>query len=398
MVLGHHWRLIWRVSAGLAVLALVLLGLRFSYLLRPTSVDKERSMRPVSMPRLSDGLPLEELAAAIEQQVDFLGARPTTQQMQFGPAVIPSDRYRSALLKLAARIRESHSVAEVLDYVQRSFTFFEVYGAPRWGEVFVTGYFEPIIRGARVPTTDLSQPLYAQPSDLLKLDLSRFDECFRDQRPLRARVDGGQVVPYYSRAEIDSGKALQGQGLELCWVDPIDAFFLQVQGSGVVQLEDGTQIKLGYAEKNGHRYEAIGKLLKDAMEPIPPTYPNLVAYLRGLSRKQQQEALNLNPSYVFFQESSANAVTALGVPATAGRTVATDHALFPAGALAFLDFSSAKEGGGAAPPSRFVLNQDVGGAIKGAGRVDLFFGRGQEAGASAGVLQQRGRLYYLVPR
>ncbi|NDC37080.1 MAG: hypothetical protein EBZ48_03400 [Proteobacteria bacterium] len=262
----------------------------------------------------------------------------------------------------------------------------------------MTGYFEPIIRGSRVASPQFSQPLYAQPADLLQLDLGLFGEQFKEERSRRVRVEGARVVPYYSRAQIDSEQALAGRGLELCWVDPVDAFFLQIQGSGVVQFEDGSEMILGFAEKNGQRYEAIGRLLREEMAPLSPTFPNLVRYLRERPREKQQALLNLNPSFVFFRKNSKNAVTALGVPASAGRTIATDSSLFPLGALAYLDFSASAEGSISKTPSRLVLSQDVGGAIKGPGRVDLFFGRGEEAGNLAGVLQERGRLWYLVPK
>jgi membrane-bound lytic murein transglycosylase A len=355
-------------------------------------------MREVRTPRFDDELPIVSLAAAIEQQAASLANSSGDIQLKFGPRSISRVAYQQALALLAERIRSASDPAEVLSYVRANFTFFEVYGAPRWGEVFVTGYFEPVLSGSRVATPEFPQPLYAAPPDLLKLDFAAFAERFKDEPERRARVEGGRVVPYYSRAQIDSERALAGQGLELCWVNPIDAFFLQVQGSGVVQFADGSEMVLGFAEKNGHRYEAIGRTLREAMAPTKPTYPNLVQYLRELPRAEQQEIFNRNPSYVFFRKSDKNAVTAIGVPATAGRTIATDHAFFPPGALGFLDFSATHLPGETRLPSRLVLNQDVGGAIKGPGRVDLFFGRGEEAGLAAGIVQNRGRLLFLLPR
>ena len=382
--------------ALLACFAIVLT--RYSYLWRAATPPPDGAMREVRIESLADELSMASLAAAIEQQAAYLAKGKGQANLRFGPRMISREDYQRALALLAERIRLASDPAEVLEYISANFSFFEVYGSPRWGEVFVTGYFEPVLHGSRVATPEFSQPLYAAPSDMLKVDLSVFGDRFKGERERRARVEGRRVLPYYSRAQIDSEGALSGRGLELCWVNPIDAFFLQVQGSGVVRFPDGSELILGFADKNGHPYIAIGRTLREAMAPIKATYPNLVQYLRGLPRAEQQEIFNRNPSYVFFRKAERNAVTAIGVPATAGRTIATDHAFFPPGALGFLDFSAASPLGDTKLPSRLVLNQDVGGAIKGPGRVDLFFGRGEEAGLTAGVVQDRGRLLFLLPR
>jgi membrane-bound lytic murein transglycosylase A len=391
------WSLSTRMIVGLSVLVTALI-LGF-WLLRPARAPippVEEALRQVPAPILRDIFPLKNLAEAIDSQLQHIYASKQDSPLRFGPHQIPRVEYAEALKRLSGVIYSEPDANRVYQYLAREFDFLEVYGTSRWGQVFVTGYFEPVLQGSQTKTAEFSQPLYSAPQDLLKLDLARFGERWKGERALRARVEGDRVLPYYSRAEIDNGLALEGRGLELAWVRPIDAFFLQVQGSGIVELSNGQQLIVGFAEKNGHPYEAIGRLLKDRIAPLPATYPNLVNYLRGLSSQDLQAALNLNPSYVFFRLSDKNAVTATGVPAATGRTIATDHKFFPPGALGFLDLPDSPDSQLIGP--RFVLNQDVGGAIKGPGRVDLFVGRGEAAGMVAGVLQAKARLYFLLPR
>jgi membrane-bound lytic murein transglycosylase A len=237
--------------------------------------------------------------------------------------------------------------------------------------------------------------------------LSLFSERFKDEKALKARVVGDRIVPYFSREEIDGKGALQGKELELLWADPIDVFFLQIQGSGTVVLPNGEERHIVYADKNGHRYEPVGKFLKNKIAPYKVTMQRVEAALRSMSPHERDQMLFLNPSYVFFSLSKQRAITALGVPATPGRTIAVDPRFAPKGALAFLTFqkpsfhSSQAQGddpGEFKEASRFVLDQDSGGAITGTGRVDLFWGRGDEAKRYAGVMQNHARILYLIPR
>jgi membrane-bound lytic murein transglycosylase A len=216
-----------------------------------------------------------------------------------------------------------------------------------------------------------------------------------------------RVVPFFTREEIDGRRALAGKSLELAWVDPIDAFFLQIQGSGTVVLPHGEEIFIVYADKNGHRYEAIGKFLKDQIAPQKVTMQRLEAKLRSMSPVERDTILFMNPSYVFFNRSKQRAITAIGAPATPGRTIAADPRFAPKGALAYLQFEKPVFGPQEPSPSdpqrfepaaRFVIDQDSGGAITGTDRIDLFWGRGDEAKKYAGVMQNRARIIYLAPR
>jgi membrane-bound lytic murein transglycosylase A len=297
-------------------------------------------------------------------------------------------------------------MADKLKYIGENFAFYEFLGSTKRGEILLTGYFEPVLQGSISHSTMFSRPLYGKPDDLLTISLGKFSERFKDERALKARVEQGRVVPYYTRKDIDGDKALSNRGLELVWIDPVDAFFLQIQGSGTVVTQKGSEMHLVYADKNGHRYEPVGKFLKDAILPKKVTMQNVERVLRQMTPKERDEILFLNPSYVFFKRSSKRAITALGVPATPGRTIAVDPRFAPKGALAFLQFEKPNfipEGSNVdevafIPASRFVVDQDSGGAITGTGRADLFCGRGDVAKREAGVLQNKARLLYLVPR
>jgi membrane-bound lytic murein transglycosylase A len=263
----------------------------------------------------------------------------------------------------------------------------------------ITGYYEPLLKGARKRGGAFRTPLYGVPDDLLSVELGDLFPQLKGER-VRARLQGRRVVPYYDRAALDKATSLKGR--ELVWVDdPVDAFFLEVQGSGRVQLPDGEVIRLAYADQNGQPYKAIGRYLvqKGDLTVDQATAPGLRAWLAA-HPKRLREVLNANPSVVFFREESLadpelGPKGALGVPLTAGRSVAVDPRNLPLGAPLFL---ATTEPGSQTPLQRLVLAQDTGGAIRGVVRADLFFGLGHEAGEQAGAMRQQGRLWLLWPK
>jgi membrane-bound lytic murein transglycosylase A len=212
-------------------------------------------------------------------------------------------------------------------------------------------------------------------------------------------------VPYYTRAEIDFAQQLAGRNLELVWVDNlVDLFFLQVQGSGMIKLDDGSLLRVGYADKNGHRYRAIANLL--VQEQVIPadqvSMQRIRAYLAQHPERVEQ-VLSYNPSYVFFSEQQGNAVGSLGVPLTPYRSIATDSRLFPKAALTLIqtekpELDAQNQIQRWVPFRRFVLNQDTGGAIRGPQRVDLFTGAGVVSEVIAGHMKQRGTFYFLLKK
>jgi membrane-bound lytic murein transglycosylase A len=262
----------------------------------------------------------------------------------------------------------------------------------------ITGYYEPVLKGARKRGGVYQTPLYSVPDDLVTVDLGDLYPALKGER-IRGRLQGKRVTPYPDRAQLADGKLLAGR--EILWVDSaIDAFFLQIQGSGRVQLEDGNTLRLAFADVNGHPYRAIGRYLVDRGELTveQATMPGLRQWLAA-HPERQAEVFNTNPSVVFFREEkpgdpAAGPRGSLTVPLTAGRSVAVDPRLLPLGAPFFLATTHPVTG---APLQRLVLAQDTGGAIRGALRADLFWGPGPEAGDAAGRMRADGALWLLWP-
>lgn len=264
----------------------------------------------------------------------------------------------------------------------------------------VTGYYEPLLRGSRKRGGPFQTPLHRAPDDLVSVDLAGVYPELKSLR-LRGRLVGNKIVPYPTRAELAQSNALSGK--ELLWVDDaIDAFFLQVQGSGRVQLADTREtVRIAYADQNGHPYKSIGRYLVDKGEMTldQASAQNIKAWYRA-NPARQQELLNANPSYVFFKEekladASRGPKGALGVPLTPLRSIAVDPQFIPLGAPVFLVTTQPASD---EPLRRLVMAQDTGAAIKGAVRADMFWGFGAEAGEKAGRMKQRGAMWVLLPK
>jgi len=255
------------------------------------------------------------------------------------------------------------------------------------GAAFATGYYEPEIRGCRTPQPGCEVPIYRKPPDLL------------DANPAtgargRGRLDeAGNYVPYHDRAAIEDG-ALAGRGLELAWAaDPVDLFFLQIQGSGRLLLADGSVIRIGYAGQNGREYVAIGRLLRErGLLPAPVGMQRIRDWIAA-NPEAGRALMRENPSYVFFQElTGPGPLGALGRPVTPRTSVAADPKFVPLGAPVLLSGMDNPAADG------LWVAQDTGGAIRGPNRFDTFWGAGAEAAATAGSMQSRGRAALLLPR
>ena len=271
-------------------------------------------------------------------------------------------------------------------------------------EGLITGYHEPLLRGSRAPRGAFRTPLHRRPADLLAVDLRTVAPTTEGLR-LRGRLDGTRVVPYHDRRAIETARPLAGQ--ELMWVDdPVDAFFLHVQGSGRVRLAEGDTVRVAYADQNGHPYVPLGRVLveRGLLTREQANAPGIKAFLRA-DPARAAELMRENPSYVFFTEErlppGADAAGAfgprgsLGVPLTPRRSVAVDPRFLPLGAPVFVDTPHPLRTGRLA--QAFVA-QDTGGAIRGAVRADVFWGPGQEAEQAAGVMRSPGRMWLLWPR
>lgn len=274
---------------------------------------------------------------------------------------------------------ESEEMFDLLmDYM---FEWYKASGVDGKGTVVFTGYYVPEVEGRLSPSERYRYPLYRPPEDLI-----------RD-------------IPNYTREEIDGGRALYGKGLEIAWLaDPVEAYFLHIQGSGIIRLSDGSNIGVHYAGNNGHTYKSIGKLLIDQglISPDEGSLQEIKRFFRTHPEKIE-EILYQNPRYIFFKIDNTPAKGSHQVTLTPGYSIATDPALFPRGGLSFIItktpvVNSSGSVTGWRDLQRFVLNQDEGGGIKGPGRVDIFYGTGPDVGFTAGSMKEKGALYFLLQK
>jgi membrane-bound lytic murein transglycosylase A len=257
------------------------------------------------------------------------------------------------------------------------------------GRAFATGYYIPEIAGSREPRPGYA-PIYARPDDLIDVDLGAFSTALAG-KSIRGRVDGSKLVPYYDRTAIENG-ALAGRAKILGYAtDPVELFFLQVQGSGLVRLPDGDVLRIGYASQNGRDYTGIGALMKQRglLGPGQTSMQGIVAYLHA-NPEEGRAIMRENKSYVFFRLLDGPPLGALGLPVTGGATVAADPKFVPLGAPVLLSMDRTDANG-------VWIAQDTGGAIKGANRFDTFWGAGAEARAIAGGMSARGTAFVLLP-
>lgn len=352
------------------------------------------------VPALQDDGTVEQLQQALNQSLSYLeGLEPGTL-LTYGPDTVSAREVSASLRDFSEKLAQYGLSTDLWRYLTENFVFYRSAAEP----VLFTGYFEAELKGSPVKTDKYNYPLYRTPEDLLIVELSKFATLSGiNELPDVVRAHLGadkRILPYYTRAEIDQQQILANKGLELVWVsDPIDAFFLHIQGSGVVQFEDGNKMQVGYAESNGQPYRAIGKYLIDAgkLKPEEVSMQSIKKYLRE-HPEEQRTIMDTNPSYIFFRKLESEPVGNIGVTLTAGRSIATDRKIFPKGGLAFVSFDHVLSNGKHEQVVRFVLNQDSGGAIRGAGRVDYFTGRGAAAEEFAGNLRHSGELFFLRRR
>ncbi len=293
---------------------------------------------------------------------------------------------------------EHGSELEVRAFFERYFVPYQVSQSDGSTDGLMTGYYVPDLKGGRVASAAYPYPLYRRPDDLLVIDLSDVYPDLSNYR-LRGRIEGHRVVPYWDRDEID-GDAQPLAGHELFWVaDPVELFFLQIQGSGRILLDDGERVMVNYADQNGRPYRSIGKYLLDrgAMTRDQMSMQNIRAWARN-NPSEVSNLLSQNPSYVFFRELDGDVQSppgALGVPLTPGRSMAVDRRYIPLGAPVFVETTWPNTD---RPLRRLMMAQDTGGAIKGKIRGDFFWGMGDQAGSQAGRMKQPARFWVLMPK
>ena len=356
----------------------------------------------VTAPALDDDLDVASLRLAIDHSLAYLNKLPPERVVGVQPRAFTARELLDSLIAFDGLLAHSQCRTCLARAIAAAFEIIPSSMAANEADVLFTGYYQPVIDGSLTPGDGFDYPIYGVPADLLAPG-----PIFANGADTDDKMPGGigfeLRVPYYSRREIDQLGALRGRALEIAWVrDPIDLFFLHIQGSGLLRLRDGRQVTVGYAAQNGLPYRSIGRLLIDdgkvAKEEM--SMQRLRRYLAE-NPSEQNDIFAYNESYVFFRLNQDGPLGSLGVPVTAGRSIATDSRLYPRGALALVQMDipiigAQGELAGWRPVTRFVLNQDTGGAIRGPQRADYYFGTGDEAGALAGYMNRQGRLYFLV--
>lgn len=371
----------------------------------PERVDGSALYRlpPSQYPEFSDDMDYDGLRQGVSQSLAYLNRLPVDRSFRFGPDSYTNAQMKKSLTFFLSLIENRPSPADLNQIIQSHFIVYKSKGRDGAGRVLYTGYYEPTLAGSAKSGPAFPHPLFARPDDLAFVDLSRFNVSVTGKTKIVGRFTAEQtVVPYYERQEIIQNQ-LNGRAKVIAWVnDPIGLFFLQIQGSGKVLLDSGEVLNVNYDSSNGRSYKSIGALLieegKIAREEM--SMQRIREYL--LSHPQEiDRILNSNPSYVFFRVGKEGPIGCLNVKVTPGRTLALENHIFPAAALAFMTASKplVDEKGsmvGWEDFSRFVLNQDTGGAIRGPGRADLFWGGGSYAEIAAGHMKQDGELYFLI--
>jgi membrane-bound lytic murein transglycosylase A len=325
------------------------------------------------------------LLASVDNSLRYLASAKAAEAYRKYPVPgITRDRVRRSLVRFRQLLLNSGSPAELQAAVKREFVFYKSVGRDNQGTVLFTGYYEPIYAASRTPSAEYRYPLYKLPANFQR---------WKTPHPTRAELEG------------EDGLGTKGRlrGGELVWLrDRLEAFLVQVEGSARLQLPDGRQMTVGYAGKTDYPYVSIGReLAKDGKLPLEGlTLEVLINYFRA-NPAELSQYLPRNQNFVFFKETyGAPAGGSIGVPVTAERSIATDKSIMPPGALALINapipLANATGQLEARMLNRYVLDQDTGSAIRGAGRVDIYMGTGPKAGDRAGMINGTGELYYLL--
>ena len=355
-------------------------------------------------PEFQDDMDIDTLVLAIEKSMQYLNRLKCDKVFTYGPDKFTVEHIKKSLQTFLLLIKQCPDIKEFNRDIRKKFFLYKAAGRCGNKKILFTGYFEPILNGNIERDSIHRFPIYKRPDDLFKIDLGLFRHKFYGQR-IMARIDGQRLIPYYTRKDIAKGNVLEGNKLEIAWLkDPLDVAILHIQGSGIVKLPDGKTIRVGYSASNGHPYKSIGRYMIDKGYI---TSDNLSLYtIRSYLKDHpdvKDEILNYNPSYVFFRLLDNGPLGNIGVPLTPGRSLALDNMLFPKGALVYIRCKKpimGKDGNivGWVPFSRFLLNQDTGGVIKGTGRADIFWGSDPYAELAASHLKHEGEIYFLVKK
>ncbi|HSB07231.1 MAG TPA: MltA domain-containing protein [Thermodesulfobacteriota bacterium] len=390
-----------------AVILLTVAGAVGCYpVLKKEAERPEEALRQILLfsPRFHDDMDRDSLILAIRRNLDYLNRLHPETVFHYGPHDFTAQQVRESQEAFLYLLLKDLDASELNSEITKKFRVYRATGRVGDRQVLFTGYFEPLYEGSLTPDETFRYPLYRPPDNLVRIDLSLFSEKFKGENII-ARIEGKKVLPYYSRYQIEAEKVLEEKNLEIAWLkDPLDVAFLHIQGSGRLKLPDGRDLLVHYQASNGRPYRSIGRHMIErgflAREEM--SMQTIRRYLTE-NRAVLDEVLNHNPSYIFFRQVEKGPLGSLGVLLTPGRSVALDSRIFPRGALGFISCQKptvTDQGDiiGWTQFSRFVLNQDTGGAIRGAGRADIFWGNGPYAELAAGHLQHDGDLYILIKK
>lgn len=351
------------------------------------------------LPQLTDDLQLEGLLTGAVRHLHYLDSLPDDSSFTLGSDSYPVSWMRESMNSFIDILKQDPQPDELARIIAENYSFYQAGGRqdfPR-GEMLITGYYEPFLRGSLSKKAPFIYPLYAPPDSLIQTT-----DPQKGTKVFKRRDDQGQLVPYWTRKEIEEENLAAGN--ELVYLDnPVDAFILHVQGSGKIQLEDGSVRSIHYAASNGLEYFSIGKLLVDQgkLTLEEASIPSIRQYLRD-HPEEQADILNHNIKFIFFNWApDGDPIGSLGEPLVAGRSIAVDPDVLPQTTLGFLQSRKPvlDETGAITewiPLQRFIFPQDTGSAIKGSGRADLYWGSGNYAKTAAGSMKETGSLYFLV--
>ena len=350
-----------------------------------------------SLPKFTDDLDRASLMQAVKKNLEYLRQLDQGSLITFSDQPFPLSRLTKSMEFFQEILAENPSDKELNRLIQDNFDIFQSTGTSGFNpgrNMLVTGYFQPVFEGNPVKSAPFIYPLYSIPPDLVQKNGARGEKII-------GRKDKDTFVPYWTRQEIELQH--KAAGSEIVWLkDPFDTFILHVQGSGLIRLPDGSVRGVHYAGKNGHAYKSIGKyMVKTKRITLEEASLKTIREYLTDHPSEQQEILHHNPSFIFFNWSETHgAIGNLGKELTAGRSVAVDQNCFPPGALGFLftrkPVITKDQSIQWSPVHRFILVQDTGSAIRGPGRIDLFWGTGSEAGNQAGLMKERGNLYFFI--
>lgn len=358
-----------------------------------------QKITPDTAPQFTDDLQTKSILTGAVRHLHYLNTLPNDASFVLGEDTYSIAWLRESMNAFIDILKQDPNSEELGRIIRENYTIYQAAGRKGYpdGEMLITGYYEPFLDGSLSKTPPFIYPLYSPPDSLIQLHDPK-----TGKRSFKRKDSRGQLLPYWSRQEIEDQHIAAGK--ELVYLDsPVDAFILHVQGSGKIRLRDGSTRSIHYAADNGLEYFSIGKLLVDQnkLSLAEVSIPSIRAYLKDHSQ-EQKAILNHNSKFIFFNwAADGDPVGSIGEPLTPGRSIAIDPDSLPRQVFGFLnsrrpEFDEAGNLTGWQPLHRFVFPQDSGAAIKGNGRADLFWGNGDYAKHAAGNMKEQGTLFFLV--